>query len=338
MRADVAPRDCAAAPHSGDILATAPARPAPSAALAGTAAPHSGERRARLTNPTKVFFPEDGFTKRDLYEYYGSIAEHLLPHLRDRPVVLVRYPDGIHGKSFFQWNVPKDVPPWVRTITLDKHEDEKRLVHAFLVNDVDTLLYIANLGAIPIHVIAARTPTLERCDFVTIDFDVGAASLRDGITLAHTLHAILDDVGLAGYPKTSGQTGLHVLVPAGAIPFDAARTLAELLGRLVTARHPDIATMERMKAERGKRVYVDTGQTGRSRTIVAPYAVRAAPGATVSTPLTWDEVGHALDPRRFTIATVPARLAAVGDPMRPLLDETPDLAAALAKLAALVAR
>lgn len=330
IRADVAPSECTAAPHSGDILSSVVAPPAARAAAT------TRQARARLTNPTKIFFPEDGLTKRDLYQYYGSIADHLLPYLRDRPVVLVRYPDGIHGKSFFQWNAPKDVPSWVRTIMLDKHDDEERLVHAFLVNDVDTLLYIANLGAIPIHVLAARAASLERCDFVTVDFDVGAATLRDAITLAHTLRAILDGAGLPSFPKTSGQTGLHVLVPAGGISFDAARTLAELLGRLVTARHPDIATMERTKAARGKRVYVDTGQTGRSRTIVAPYAVRAAPGATVSTPLAWDEVGHALDPRLFTIATVPARVATIGDPMHPLLETTPDLGAALASLATLV--
>lgn len=337
VRADVAPRECTAAPHSGDLLANAPAAPRAEREGSGAGASASG-RRARLTNPTKVFFPEDGFTKRDVYEYYGSVAEHLLPYLRDRPVVLVRYPDGIHGKSFFQWNVPRDVPRWVRTIALDKHDDETRIVHAFLVNDVDTLLYVANLGAIPIHVLAAREPALEQCDFVTIDFDVGTATLRDAVTLARTLRTILDGAGLPSFPKTSGQTGLHVLVPAGGIPFDAARTLAELLGRLVTARHPELATMERTKNERGKRVYVDTGQTGRSRTIVAPYALRAAPGAKVSTPLTWDEVGPALDPGRFTLATVPARLAASGDPMRALLSETPDLGAALAYLSTLVAR
>jgi bifunctional non-homologous end joining protein LigD len=199
---------------------------------------------------------------------------------------------------------------------------------------VDTLLYVANLGCIPLHILAARMGALSTCDFLTVDFDLNGQPLANGITLARELKALLDEIGLRGYPKTSGQTGLHVLVPLGpGIGFDTARSLCELLGTLVTARHPDLATMQRIKSRRGARVYVDTGQTGPIRAIVSPYSVRAFPGARVSTPLTWDEVGFALDPARFTMLSLPERIAAIGDLMGDFLEQKPDIAAAVNALA-----
>jgi bifunctional non-homologous end joining protein LigD len=207
----------------------------------------------------------------------------------------------------------------------------------FLLDDVDALVHVANLGCIPIHVLASRADNLDCGDFFTLDFDVELATLRDGVTLALALKELLEEAGLSGYPKTSGQSGLHVLVPVGpAVPFNVTKALAELFGRLLVADHPEIATMERRVADRGARVYVDTGQTGRSRTIVAPYSVRAVRGATVSTPLSWSEVHAALDPRRFDLSSVPARIAERGDPMAALLDERPDVAAALGRLEARV--
>jgi bifunctional non-homologous end joining protein LigD len=153
------------------------------------------------------------------------------------------------------------------------------------------------------------------------------------VRLGLTLREVLDDVGLPGFPKTSGQRGLHVLVPLGAgIPFDAAKLLVELIGRIVTQKHPQIATMERKIDKRGDRVYVDTGQTGTSRTIVAPYSVRAHPGATVSTPLAWEELHAGLDPSRFTIVSVPSRAVEIDDPWRDFGSSTPNVAGALAAL------
>ncbi|MFW6067067.1 MAG: DNA ligase D [Myxococcota bacterium] len=330
IREDTEPEGCTAAPPPDDATLMAAAEP--SARPQGTSR-EAGRRRVVLTNQDKVFWPEDGYTKGDLCDYYEAVAPWLLPYLRDRPVVLVRHPDGIHGKRFYQWNLPQGTPTWVRTFPLRREDGGGDEASTFLVDDLDTLLFIANLGAIPIHVLASRTSHPEACDFLTIDLDVGGGTFRDAITLARELHALLEEIGVEGYPKTSGQSGLHVLVPLGpGVSFEAARTLGELLGRLLVSRHPRIATMERTKRKRGNRVYVDTGQIGRSRTIVAPYSVRAHPGATVSTPLLWDEVGHALDPRRHTIASVPGRLASHGDPMAPLLEASPDLAAAVAAL------
>jgi len=250
---------------------------------------------------------------------------------------MVRYPDGWKGKSFYQWNVPQGTPDWLRRATLrDEEKDKEKTV--FLLDDVDALVYLANLGTIPLHVLACREGTRHEADFLTIDFDIGEHPFERAVVLALTLREILDEIGLPGYPKTSGQKGLHVLVPLGpGIGFETAKLLCEFLGRLVTARHPKLATMERRVDQRGGKALVDVGQTGTSRTIVAPYSVRAYPGATVSTPLHWDEVHVALDPRRFTLVTIPARLAETGDPFAGLLDERPDVPSAVEKLGALAA-
>src|SRR5262249_22318640 len=155
--------------------------------------------------------------------------------------------------------------------------------------DTEGLVFVANLGTMPIHVLAARVRTLEQCDFFTLDFDVKHSTLAAAIEICGTLRDLLDEIEMPGFVKTSGQTGLHVFVPLGpGIGFPVAQTLAGLLGKLLCARHPDKATMERMVQRRGPRVYIDTGQTGPTRTIVAPWAVRATPEASVSTPIRWD--------------------------------------------------
>ncbi|HEY1959573.1 MAG TPA: DNA ligase D [Polyangiaceae bacterium] len=323
---DRAPADCIAAP-TPDV---------PSEQVAPSPPSRRTEARVVLTNQDKVFWPKEKITKGDVCRYYEKISNVLLPHLRDRPAVLVRYPDGVEGKNFFQWNVPFGFPAWIRHIPLGTGEDDKKK-RVFLINDLDALLAVANLGAIPMHVLACRVGSLDHCDFCTIDFDVGRSTLQNGVVLALELRALLDRIGLRGFPKTSGQRGLHILVPLGpGVPFEAAQALNTLLGRLVTARHPDIATMERVVERRGARVLVDIGQTGRRRTIVAPYSVRAFAGATVSTPLAWDEVNDALDPSVFTLKTVPDRAASVGDLARGVLDEKPDVAAAVAELERIV--
>lgn len=293
-------------------------------------------RRVNVTNRAKLFWPEEGYTKGDLCDYYASIADVILPYLADRPVILVRYPDGIAGKNFYQWNVPPGMPAWVRTLSMHDENDEPK--RGFLLDDASTLLYIANLACIPLHVLACRVPRLEQADFFTVDFDVKQSELKHAITLAKRLREHLDAIGLPSFAKTSGQSGLHVLVPLGeGQSFTTARALADLLGQLLVREFPEIATMERIVARRGPRVYVDTGQTGQTRAIVAPYSVRAVAGATVSTPLAWDEVDYGLEPRAFTMKTVPARLAKHGDPMSRLLAMQPDVSAAVAELAELVA-
>jgi bifunctional non-homologous end joining protein LigD len=303
----------------------------------GEAADAARPSRVKQSNRSKVFWPEEGYTKGDLLDYYANVSDVLLPYLKDRPVILVRYPDGITGKSFYQWNVPRGTPDWVKTLALRDEEHDGKNVATFLVDSVDALLHIVNLGCIPLHVLASREQSLLYCDFLTIDFDLGGQPFKLAIQLSLALKKLLDSLSLEGFPKTSGQSGLHVLVPLGpGVPFASAKMLCELLGRLIEVEFSDVATMERRVAERRGRVYIDTGQTGRLRSIVAPYSARAYAGGTVSTPLYWEEVHLALDPRQHTMLTVPERVAERGDPMRAMLDAKPDIARASAKLGELL--
>jgi bifunctional non-homologous end joining protein LigD len=339
IREDIDPRSCQAAPpDEAPEVPTPSAEPEPTAqdgAARGT--PVEIGSRVILSNRDKVFWPDDGYTKGDMLDYYAAISDTLLPHLENRPVMLVRYPDGITGKSFYQWNVPRGTPDWIHTLSLRDEERDGKTVATFLVDSADALLHIVNLGCIPLHVLACRQQTLECCDFLTIDFDLGDQPLHQGVRLALSLREILAELELVGYPKTSGQSGLHVLIPLGpGISFDTAKALVELIGRLVQLRHSDVATMERRVSERRGRIYIDTGQTGRSRTIVAPYSVRAYPGASVSTPLHWEEVHMALDPRLLTMFTVPARVLERGDPMDSMLSLRPNIPNAVAKLGELL--
>ncbi len=324
---DREPKDCTVLPHRDELKAPVDGEEAP----LRTAAPNS--RRVALTNQQKIFWPKEGYTKGDLCSYYEAIAPTILPYLRDRPIVVVRYPDGIAGKNFFQWNIPFGFPKWMRHAALGDEDEDVKKKRVFLVDDAIGLLTLANTGAIPMHILACREQSVAQCDFCTIDFDVDKASFADGVTLAYELRNMLDDIGLVGFPKTSGQSGLHVLIPLGpGVSFETAQALNVLLGRLVTAAHTDIATMEMSVGKRGAKVFVDVGQTGKRRTIVAPYSVRARDGATVSTPLRWDEVTPELDASAFTIRTVPGRVAKDGDPMRSMLEQAPNVASAIQKL------
>ncbi len=327
IRTDVAPQDIVLTPKPEDATM-----------LGGD--DNSADRvvgKAMLTNQQKVFWPADGITKGNLCDYYEAVAPVLLPHLRDRPVTLVRYPDGIEGKSFYQWRIPDTAPPWLQSLRLRSLEEEGKEVSTILVNDLSSLMYVANLGCIPLHVIASRAGSLDTCDFLTLDLDVELASLKDAIPIAFTIREVLEQIGLRGFPKTSGKTGLHVLVPLGqGLPFDVAKQLLELIARITLQRYPREATMERRKDKRGPRVLIDVGQTGPLRTIVSPYSVRAVPGAKVSTPLFWDEVSLALDPSSFHVFTVPERVLALGDPMADAYSGTLDLDATMARLGELI--
>lgn len=334
VREDLTPRDCTAAPNDDYVDAPPEALDVP---MIQEVSPTNRTRsRVKVTNPNKIFFPEDGYTKGHLLDYYRAIAPFMLPHLEDRPVVLVRYPDGIHGKNFYQWRAPEGTPDWLSTYELydeQKQEERGTTKSAFLVDSTDALLHIANLGCIPLHVLASRTHTREECDFITIDFDIADRPFKDAVVMALSLKKLLDDLEMPGFVKTSGQRGLHVLVPLGpGVVFNSAKILCELLGRVLVSQHSDIATMERRIDKRGDKLYVDTGQTGRSRTIVAPYSVRAIAGARVSTPLHWDELHLALDPSIYTILSVVERVEAYGDPMAGLLKQKPDLNHVLAEL------
>lgn len=291
-----------------------------------------GPGAVALSNPTKVFFPKEGLTKGDVFAWYHAVAPWLLPYLKDRPLLLTRYPDGIGGKSFFQKARPPRAPDFVRTVRVFSEETEREL-DQIVCEDLATLEWCANLGTLPIHIPTTRAAAPGRPDWCVIDFDPKDAPFGAVITLANELRRLTEDAGLPSYVKTSGSSGLHVLVPLGGqLDHHGAVQLAEVLAALLVQRHPSLGTTERSLPKRKGRVYVDVGQNGPVKVVAAPFCVRAKDGAPVSMPIAWSEVAQGLTPTTFTIRNGRARLDKHGDPMRPVLTDTPDLVAALAKL------
>jgi bifunctional non-homologous end joining protein LigD len=291
-------------------------------------------REVRLSNLKKVFWPEDGYTKGDLIGYYDAIAPLMLPYLRDRPVVLTRYPDGIKGKSFFQKDAPVYIPDWLRTESVYSR-DSDREIRYFVIDHADALRYVANLGTIPIHMWSARSGSLERPDWLVLDLDPKGAPFAHVVEVARALHTILEELELPSYPKTSGASGLHILIPLGRVyTHEECRTFARLLASLGLQAKPEISTLARPIHARAGKVYIDWGQNGHGNTIVAPYSLRPVPGASASCPLKWSEVNGKLDPARFTLKTLPRRFETMEDPLAPVLGKGIDMGATIAAIEA----
>jgi bifunctional non-homologous end joining protein LigD len=271
-----------------------------------------------FTNLEKIMYPEAGICKGDVIDFYQRIAPRLLPFLRDRPVTLERLPEGLgntRAPRFWQKNIPESYPDWIPRAELPT--EEGKTVHYGLVNNLDILLYLVNQGTLTFHVWFSRIQDLDRPDFVLFDLDPGQATFGDVVDVAKELHTVLKSERSTAFIKTSGKTGLHVLVPWSASGgYDEARTWAlEIAGRVVDAL-PSQATTERSKAKRGRRLYVDVMQNAKGRHAVPPYVLRAVPGALVSTPLLWPEVTAALNPAQFNFKTIFRRLARQkSDPM-----------------------
>jgi bifunctional non-homologous end joining protein LigD len=300
--------------------------------------PPPAQRTIQFSNLRKVFWPAEQYTKGDLIEYYRAISRWLLPYLRNRPLVMTRFPDGIEGKSFYQKDAPEFAPEWIRTVPIWSN-DTQRDIRYFVCDDEDSLLYIANLGTIPLHIWASRVGSLETPDWCVIDLDPKEATFADVIRCAQALREICAAIGLPHYVKTTGKTGLHILIPLGRqCTYEQSRHLGELLARLVIRELQDVATITRTINRRGDKVYIDYLQNRHGQLIVAPFSVRPLPGASVSMPLTWDEVNEGLDPRSYTIRTAVDRMIASGtDPVVAVIEEKPDLATALERLAARMA-
>jgi len=290
-------------------------------------------KEVKFSNLDKVFWPDEGYTKGDLIDYYRAISPWLLPYLKDRPVVLTRYPDGITGKSFFQKDAPAFAPDWLRTERMWS-EDTQREIDYFVCDDLESLLYLANLGTIPLHVWGSRVASLERPDWCILDLDPKEAPFTHVVTVAKAVKRLCDEIDLPCFIKTSGSTGLHVLLPLGRqCTYEQSRQLGGLLARVIAGQLPEMATVTRQVGKRGARVYLDYVQNGHGRLLVSPFSVRPLPSAPVSTPLLWREVGPKLDIRRFTIRSVPTRMKKLqDDPLLPVLDAQPDLVAALERL------
>jgi bifunctional non-homologous end joining protein LigD len=332
LREDKEPSECVREGSGSDADAAEPEPP-----LAPVEPESGAARTVPFTNLEKVFWPGDGATKGDLIDYYRRIAPWLLLYLRDRPLVMTRYPDGIDGKSFFQKDAPAWVPDWVRTEQMWS-EHAEREVNYFVCDDLESLLYVINMGTIPLHVWASRVGDLQHPDWCILDLDPKGAPFADVVAIANEIREICGELELPACPKTSGSSGVHVLLPLGGrLTFAQCQMLAELLARLVVRRCPEIATVARNVRAREGKVYVDFLQNGHGRLLVAPFSVRPLPGAPVSMPLRWSEVNARLDPRRYTIHNALTRMRRLGaDPLAPVLGPAPDLARALARLAEMV--
>jgi len=286
----------------------------------------------------KIYWPVEKYTKGDLVEYYRAVSRWLLPYLANRPVVLTRFPDGIDGKSFYQKDAPVFAPEWMRTVPIWS-EETQREIRYFVCDDEESVLYLANMGSIPLHIWASRVGSLELPDWCVIDLDPKEAPFSDVIRTAQVLHRVCESAGLPHFVKTTGKTGLHIMLPLGRqCTYEQSRMLGELLARCVLRELNDIATITRHVTKRGDKVYLDYLQNRHGQTIVAPFSVRPLPGATVSMPLLWDEVNDSLDPKTFTIRNAIARMEGLGaDPVLPVLEAKPDLARVLEQLAGVMA-
>jgi DNA ligase D-like protein (predicted polymerase)/DNA ligase D-like protein (predicted 3'-phosphoesterase) len=286
---------------------------------------------ARVTNPRKVYWPEQGYTKADLVAFYDGVADVLLPYLRERPLHLYRWPDGVRGKSFYQKQLPAGLPGWVETANVAPAGEKP--TSYIVCGDRRTLLTLINLGSIDLHPWLSRRGSLDSPDWAVLDLDPKDAPFASVVKIARETGKLLRGLGLEPYLKTSGSTGLHVFIPlAPGYTYDQSRMFSEAVARLLVRDHGDIATVERVVGRRAGKVYIDFLQNRREQTIVPPYVVRPVEAATVSMPLAWDELEGDLSLRDYTLASACARIQKVGDLFSAALRRPQDLSPAIEAL------
>lgn len=280
-------------------------------------------RRIELANLEKVFFPDEGITKGELVDYYRRVAETMLPHVRDRPVSMQRFPDGLADEGFYQKNLPGHFPDWIESATLEKVEGGE--VTYVLCQDAATLVYLANQAAVTLHVWPSRRDRPRSPDRIIFDLDPPEAG-EGGFELvkeaARTLRDLLEELELAPFVMTTGSRGLHVVVPLERRQeFDPVRDFARRVAGLVAHREPNRFTTAHRKAKRAGRLYLDVGRNAYGQTGAAPYSVRGRPGAPVAAPLEWEELAHAdLGPRTYTVGNLFRRLGQRDDPWKEIVD------------------
>lgn len=285
--------------------------------------------KAELTNQDKIYFPKGNITKGDVLEYYGSMADTMLPYLKDRPQSLNRYPNGAGKPGFYQKNLTSDPPPFVDTFTRTAESTGKEVMYA-VANNKDALLYLANLGCIEINPWNSRTKKPDYPDWMVIDLDPGNNTLEELIAVTKEVKKVLDMSCEKSFVKTSGKTGIHIYIPLGAkYDYDQIRNFSELLVRLVNKKLPDITSIERSPSKRRNKIYLDFLQNSLGQTIAAPYSLRPTEDATVSTPLLWSEIKKGLNPKKFTIKTIWKRLEKHGDLWKGVLSEPVELKKAI---------
>ena len=268
-------------------------------------------RRVEITRPDKPLWPALGITKQRFADYLRSVADHMLPWLRDRPLTLIRAPDGVEGERYYQKATPAYAPSWIRTVTIPA-PSAKRDVAYTVCNDAATLAWLGNQAALEFHPAPVRRDRLERPDWLVVDIDPPDGAFDAAVDVAFLVLDVLDDLGLDTLVKTTGGKGLHIVVPiARHVSPEQLRHAAVRLTAIVSDRRPDLVTAEFRKAGRGGRVMLDPSRNGTGATIVAPYSPRARPEATVSFPVVPDEL-RSITPGDFTVATVPERLDGAG--------------------------
>jgi bifunctional non-homologous end joining protein LigD len=282
-----------------------------------------GGRDVEISSADKVLFPDDGISKLDLADYYAWIAEVTLPHYRDRPVTMQRFPDGIGEEGFFQKNVPDYFPDWIERVDMPK---EGGTVSHALVSEAAALVYLADQGCITPHLALARTGAPRKPDRMVFDLDPSDEDFGKVQEVARAVKDALDARGLPSFVQTTGSRGLHIVLSLDAsVDVDRLRPFARGLAQEVADAHPALATSEQRKAKRGDRVLIDTFRTAYAQTAVAPYAVRARPRAPVATPLRWEEaIAADMAPDRYTIASIFRRLGQTGDPWARIDDDPLD--------------
>ena len=334
LRPDIEPNECVRETTApAEEKSTPDVRPLLLSGKAEEAMLTVNGQRLKFTHLNKVFYPAEGYNKRDLLNYYDAVADLLLPYLRDRPLSLKRYPDGIAGEFFFQKDTHDRVPSWIRVEPIYS-EHTKAPTRFVLADDRAALLYLTNLGCIDQNPWMSRVGALECPDFMLIDLDPQGCEFDRIIEAAQLVRKKLDLVGLEGYPKTTGGDGMHIYVPVEPVySYEQVRSFAEIIARVVATERPDLFTTPRPVARREQgKVYFDYLQIGESKTIAAPYVVRAYPGAPVATPLAWREVANGLLPSQFHLRNALDRFSRVGDLFEPVLKKPQRLEPAIEKL------
>lgn len=283
-----------------------------------------GREVVELTSLDKPYWPDEGYTKGDLLKYYLEVGRYILPYLKDRPSILKRYPNGIKGQMFFQHNV-ESAPEILKTVELES-EQGRKLNYAVYTN-LASLIYLVNIGTIEQHPLHSRVSSIDRPDYIVFDLDPHGAPFKNVLEVALVMKDILKDLKLTGYPKTSGSSGIHIYVPVRRrYEYEEVAGFSEQVSMRVAEKVSKIATIERRIAERKKnQVYVDWQQNAKGKAAASVYTVRAKPGASVSTPVTWQEISRGFEIKDFTIKTLPPRLKKKGDLWKEMLKDCQSL-------------
>lgn len=289
-------------------------------------------REFSLTNLEKIFWPENGYQKKDLIEYYVTVAPWLLKHLENRALVFTRYPNGVQEKGFFQKNAPPGLPEWFTTWIYSSN-DADRDIHYILVHEPAALAWLANQACLEIHPWLSRIQTPQNPDYIVFDLDPSTQNtFQEVVQVALSFRELFEHLQLRTYIKTSGSQGLHIYLPVpNRYSYEQVRVFALHIARIIARLWPALTTIERTVQKRGNKIYLDTLQNARGKTLCSPYSVRARAGAPVSAPLIWEELAE-VSPGAFTIKTIISRLKEKGDLFAPVLEDQQPLEQAAARL------